>query len=247
MIGIIVGVVLARCGRANACGSLRRPGGGAQATPSIDQGTGRVDFYDTMSRRTGYGRVDGVGKVERFGPDGKRQGETAVPVVAQGRSGPVEGGYSRPGRRSQAGRGPRTVRAHLPGRPDMITDIASYLRFFDSVRRRTERDVAALPPAAAAWRPPAAGGEAGWSIGADRRPHRRLAALLRQRLPRRGLDLGEAGGGPGRPADLAAVARDAPPSAYAALLARDAGGVAHAAHRDDRHARAPRSPGGACS
>jgi uncharacterized damage-inducible protein DinB len=48
----------------------------------------------------------------------------------------------------------------------MITDIASYLRFFDSVRRRTERDVAALPPGgAAAWRPPAAGGEQGWAIG----------------------------------------------------------------------------------
>jgi uncharacterized damage-inducible protein DinB len=47
----------------------------------------------------------------------------------------------------------------------MITDIASYLRFFDSVRRRTERDVAALPQEAAAWRPPAIRGEAGWSIG----------------------------------------------------------------------------------
>ena len=47
----------------------------------------------------------------------------------------------------------------------MITDIASYLRFFDSVRRRTERDVASLPPEAAAWRPPAAAGEAAWSIG----------------------------------------------------------------------------------
>jgi uncharacterized damage-inducible protein DinB len=47
----------------------------------------------------------------------------------------------------------------------MITDIASYLRFWEGVRRRTERDVAALPPQAAAWRPPAAGGEAGWSIG----------------------------------------------------------------------------------
>ena len=47
----------------------------------------------------------------------------------------------------------------------MITDIASYLRFFDSLQRRTERDVAALPAAAAAWRPPASGGEAGWSIG----------------------------------------------------------------------------------
>ena len=47
----------------------------------------------------------------------------------------------------------------------MITDITSYLRFFDSVRRRTERDVAALPPQAAAWRPPAVNGETGWSIG----------------------------------------------------------------------------------
>src|SRR4030095_1806509 len=47
----------------------------------------------------------------------------------------------------------------------MITDIASYLRFFDGVRRRTERDVAALPPTAAAWRPPALDGEAGWNIG----------------------------------------------------------------------------------
>lgn len=47
----------------------------------------------------------------------------------------------------------------------MIADVDSYLKFFDSVRRRTERDVAALPPEAAAWRPPAIGGEAGWSIG----------------------------------------------------------------------------------
>ena len=47
----------------------------------------------------------------------------------------------------------------------MITDIASYLRFFDSLQRRTERDVAALPAAAARWRPPAIGGEAGWRIG----------------------------------------------------------------------------------
>ena len=47
----------------------------------------------------------------------------------------------------------------------MITDIASYLRFFDSVKRRTDRDVAALPSGAAAWRPPTTDGEAGWSIG----------------------------------------------------------------------------------
>ena len=47
----------------------------------------------------------------------------------------------------------------------MITDMGAYLRFFDSVRRRTERDVAALPAAASAWRPPAAEGEQGWGIG----------------------------------------------------------------------------------
>jgi uncharacterized damage-inducible protein DinB len=47
----------------------------------------------------------------------------------------------------------------------MISDIASYLRFFDSVRRRTARDVAALPPAAATWRPAAISGEAAWNIG----------------------------------------------------------------------------------
>jgi len=52
--------------------------------------------------------------------------------------------------------------------PRMITDLESYLRYFDGVRRRTARDVAALPPAAGAWRPPARAGEtgeAGWSIG----------------------------------------------------------------------------------
>jgi uncharacterized damage-inducible protein DinB len=47
----------------------------------------------------------------------------------------------------------------------MITDIAAYLRFFDSVRRRTERDVAALPPGAAAWRPHPAAGRDAWTIG----------------------------------------------------------------------------------
>jgi hypothetical protein len=50
----------------------------------VDRDTGRVDFYDTMSRRTGYGRVDGTGRVERFGLDGKREGETAVPVLPRG-------------------------------------------------------------------------------------------------------------------------------------------------------------------
>jgi uncharacterized damage-inducible protein DinB len=47
----------------------------------------------------------------------------------------------------------------------MITDMRAYLRFFDGVRRRTERDIAALPAGAAAWRPPPTDGEHGWSIG----------------------------------------------------------------------------------
>src|SRR5215475_14702378 len=47
----------------------------------------------------------------------------------------------------------------------MITDMPSYLRFFDSLRRRTERDVAALPASAASWRPPARAGEGQWGIG----------------------------------------------------------------------------------
>jgi uncharacterized damage-inducible protein DinB len=47
----------------------------------------------------------------------------------------------------------------------MITDIGSYLRWFDSIRRRTERDIAALPSNAAGWRPPAVHSETGWSIG----------------------------------------------------------------------------------
>ena len=47
----------------------------------------------------------------------------------------------------------------------MLTDIASFLAFFDSVHRRTVRDVAALPPAAAAWQPPRGEGEAAWGFG----------------------------------------------------------------------------------
>ena len=46
----------------------------------VDQQTGRVDYYDAQSRRTGYGRVDATGRAERFGLDGRRQGETGVPV-----------------------------------------------------------------------------------------------------------------------------------------------------------------------
>lgn len=47
----------------------------------------------------------------------------------------------------------------------MITDMGAYLRYFDAVHRRTVRDVAALPPAAAGWTPPRGEGEAAWGIG----------------------------------------------------------------------------------
>jgi hypothetical protein len=80
VIGILLGVVLARAGEQTRV-DLFDTQGRRTGSAVVDQGTGRVDFYDTMSRRTGYGRVDGGGKVERFGLDGKRQGETAVPVV----------------------------------------------------------------------------------------------------------------------------------------------------------------------
>lgn len=80
VIGIVLGVGLAHAGestRADLFDSHGRRTGYAV----VDRDTGRVDFYDATSRRTGYGRVDGVGKVERFGLDGKRQGETAIPVL----------------------------------------------------------------------------------------------------------------------------------------------------------------------
>jgi uncharacterized damage-inducible protein DinB len=47
----------------------------------------------------------------------------------------------------------------------MITDIASYLRFFGSGSGRTERDIAALPSEAAVWRPLDGKRETDWTIG----------------------------------------------------------------------------------
>ncbi len=46
----------------------------------------------------------------------------------------------------------------------MITSIAAFLRYFDAVHRRALRDIAALPPEADGWAPPAGEGEHGWSI-----------------------------------------------------------------------------------
>lgn len=48
----------------------------------------------------------------------------------------------------------------------MLTDAASFLAWFEGVHRRTVRDVAALPEAAAGWRPDAATGDDGarWGV-----------------------------------------------------------------------------------
>ena len=44
----------------------------------------------------------------------------------------------------------------------MISDIRSFLRFFEAVHRRTVRDVAALPEEAERWKPPAGEEEQAW-------------------------------------------------------------------------------------
>jgi hypothetical protein len=85
LLGIVLGVVLARAGdpaRVDLFDARGRRTGYA----ALERDTGRVDFFDTMSRRTGYGRVDRSGRVERFSLDGKREGETAVTIP------PSEGG-----------------------------------------------------------------------------------------------------------------------------------------------------------
>jgi uncharacterized damage-inducible protein DinB len=47
----------------------------------------------------------------------------------------------------------------------MLTDVAAFLRYFETVHRRTLRDVVALPPSAPAWRAPRDWGENLWSFG----------------------------------------------------------------------------------
>lgn len=83
VIGLILSVVLARAGEPTRV-DLFDAQGRRTGYAVVDRDTGYVHFYDTMSRRTGYGRVGSAGKVERFEPDGKRQRETAVPVLPKG-------------------------------------------------------------------------------------------------------------------------------------------------------------------
>ncbi len=49
-------------------------------------------------------------------------------------------------------------------RPAVISDIDSFLRYFEAVHRRTLRDIRALPPAADSWKPETGEGENAWSI-----------------------------------------------------------------------------------
>ena len=46
----------------------------------------------------------------------------------------------------------------------MINDTGAFLRYFDSIHRRTVRDIEALPAAAGNWAPPSGEGEKAWSI-----------------------------------------------------------------------------------
>lgn len=46
----------------------------------------------------------------------------------------------------------------------MITNVDAYLRFFDSVHRRTLRDIGALPSEAEGWQPETGSGENAWGI-----------------------------------------------------------------------------------
>ena len=46
----------------------------------------------------------------------------------------------------------------------MLNDPQEFLRYFDSIQRRTARDIAALPSPAETWAPPAGEGEKAWSI-----------------------------------------------------------------------------------
>jgi uncharacterized damage-inducible protein DinB len=47
----------------------------------------------------------------------------------------------------------------------VISDIGSYLRYFDAVHRRTARDISALPAEAEGWKPSRGEGENAWGIG----------------------------------------------------------------------------------
>ena len=53
----------------------------------------------------------------------------------------------------------------IKGETLMLTDIDTFLRYFDGVNRRALRDIGALPQEAESYRPHAGEGEAAWGIG----------------------------------------------------------------------------------
>ena len=63
---------------------LFRPDGQRDGYAIIERESGRVDFFDRSSRRTGYGKVDDAGRVERFDTHGRRVPATALPPVRGG-------------------------------------------------------------------------------------------------------------------------------------------------------------------
>ena len=57
------------------------------------------------------------------------------------------------------------MRAEVQGETNtMLNDPQEFLRYFDSIHRRTLRDIEALPPPAEDWAPPVGEGEKSWSI-----------------------------------------------------------------------------------
>ena len=79
-LAVLIGLILAGPALAGDRVDFFTPDGKRTGYAVVDRQMGRVDFYDANSRRTGWGRVTSTGKVERFGLDGRRQEETALPL-----------------------------------------------------------------------------------------------------------------------------------------------------------------------
>ncbi len=59
---------------------LFTPDGKRAGYAIVDEQTGRIDFYDSKSRRIGWGRVDATGHMERFDRGGRRQQDILIPM-----------------------------------------------------------------------------------------------------------------------------------------------------------------------
>ena len=79
-LAVLIGLILAGPALAADRVDLFTPDGKRTGYAIVDRQTGRVDFYDANSRRTGWGRISPTGTVERFSLDGRRQEGTALPL-----------------------------------------------------------------------------------------------------------------------------------------------------------------------